>query len=221
MGKVVQQLGTWSCAPPKIDIARLLGVHKYKDMGKVRPVILKAAEKSAHLAEKLSDPCAYFVSPAIEKIDPDGATLADGTELNCRAFNDELVGSQQMLVFVVTLGPELDAAVSAGFADGSDPLGPLFLDTAGWLMIEAVTRAFSRFLKGDYFGTGFKLSTRMAPGYDYRVAGSSERAGWNLLEQEKLFELFSGHDLPIELLESGAMIPRMTRSGVFGVSAIS
>lgn len=207
----------WTCAPPTIDVARLLGVHKYKDMSKVRPVILKAAGRAVELAGEYSAPHAYFRSVPITQIDAEGLSLEDNKRLTCKAFRDKLSGATDLLIFVVTLGPRLDEAVSQGFVDGTDPLGPLFLDTAGWLMIEAVTREFARFLKEDQFGEGFRLSTRMAPGYDYRVAGSSDRVGWSLEDQQTLFSVFTGEELPVELLESGAMIPRMTRSGVFGV----
>jgi len=58
---------------------------------------------------------------------------------------------------------------------------------------------------------------RMAPGYSYRVENQEERVSWDLLEQEKLFGLFGKADLPVELMDSGAMLPRMSRSGIFGV----
>jgi len=128
-----------------------------------------------------------------------------------------MAGSDQLLVFVITLGAELDAAVARGFADGTDPLGPLFLDTAGWLMVEAATRAFSQKQKESFAEFGQKLSARMAPGYDYPLRGTDQRVGWDLYDQVKLFGLFKGEDLPVELLESGGMIPRMSRSGAFGV----
>ena len=207
----------WTTEPPQIDVARLLGVHKYKDMSKVRPVILKAAEKAASLSGDYSQPEAVFTTIGIRDIDEDGVELENGSRLNCRAFSSKLEGCTALLVFVITLGSPLDEAVSAGFADGADPLGPLFLDTGGWLMIEAVTREFSRYLKEERFGGSHSLSIRMAPGYSYRVSSKEERVEWDLLEQQKLFGVFTSADLPVELLESGAMIPRMSRSGIFGV----
>ena len=209
---------TWSCEPPEIDVVKLLGVHKYKDMSKVRPVILKSAHRAIAQSIEFSDPRGYFTTTPIESLDEEGLDLFDGTRLNCTAFRDKLGGYDTLLSFVITLGPKLDEEVSKGFADGSDPLGPLFLDTAGWLMIEASTRSFSTYLKSEHFGGRQDLSTRMAPGYDYPIKGQSDRAPWDLLEQAKLFGTFKNKDIPIELLDSGAMIPRLSRSGIFGVS---
>lgn len=213
----VGEVKHWSCDPPPIDMERLLGVHKYKDMSKVRPVIKKAAEGAVDAASRLSQPEAVFLRVGIKDCEGDGLTLANGVRLECPAFEEKLASSTEILAFVITLGAELDEAVSKGFADGTDPLGPLFLDTGGWLMIEAVTRAFSSYLKEDHFGPDYALSMRMAPGYSYRVENQEERVSWDLLEQEKLFGLFGKADLPVELMDSGAMLPRMSRSGIFGV----
>jgi len=211
------EIGEWRCDPPTLDVRRLLGVHKYKDLTKVRPVILKAAEKAIEIAREVSVPCAVHTTAQIGAIDEDGMLLSGGVRLNCAAFQNKLSMSYQILAFIITLGPELDTTVSDGFADGSDPLGPLFLDTAGWLMIEAVTREFSKQQKRRYLEDGHQLSARMAPGYDYPVLGSTARAGWDLTDQSELFGLFREQDLPVELLESGGMIPRMSRSGIFGI----
>ena len=211
---------TWSCPAPEIDADKLLGVHKYKDRKRVRPVIRQAASNATSLASKLGEPRAYFTVCDVASIGEHGVTLADETKLLSEAFNERLAGSSHLLAFVLSLGPALDAAVTDGFKDGSDPLGPLFLDTAGWLMIEAATRMFSGHLKELYAQTEQRLTLRMAPGYDYPLKGRPDRASWDLTEQQKLFALFDDCDLPVSLLESGAMIPRMTRSGVYGIKPL-
>lgn len=200
---------------------RLLGVHKYKDVTKVRPVIKKAALKAVERTSDFTRVEARFLRVGLSACDALGVSLNDGTRFECAAFEEKLQDCTEILAFIITLGPELDAAVSEGFADGTDPLGPLFLDTGGWLMIEAVTRAFSKYLKDEYFGPAHSLSMRMAPGYSYRVSGQEARVSWDLLDQDKLFSLFGATDLPVELMESGAMLPRMSRSGIFGVRAKS
>ncbi len=211
------QFNVWSCEPPPIDVPRLLSVHKYKDMTAIRPRIKKSARSAAERAREISSPQAVFIKAQIEKIDGQGISLNAGPRLTCEVFEDKLSGCTELLVFVITLGPALDKEVSDGFVDGTDPLAPLFLDTAGWLMIEAVTREFSRDMKERHFEEGNSFSPRLAPGYDYRISGTNRRAMWDLSDQQELFSLFGEATLPVELLESGAMVPRMSRSGVFGI----
>ena len=40
---------------------------------------------------------------------------------------------------------------------------------------------------------------------------------WELKEQENLFNLFENRNIGISLTESFTMMPRMSRSGVFGL----
>ena len=61
----------WGTYPPPIDMERLLGVHKYKDMEKVRPAIRDAAEKAVALAGQYSRPQAAFTTIGISVSDED------------------------------------------------------------------------------------------------------------------------------------------------------
>ena len=91
----------------------------------------------------------------------------------------------------------------------------LLLDTAGWLAIESVTRQFSERLKADCETVGLRLTRRMGPGYTYRVG--REMAPWGLEEQAGLFRVLGEEVSPVTVLESGAMLPKMSRSGLYGL----
>ena len=62
---------------------------------------------------------------------------------------------------------------------------------------------------------GLRPTQRMGPGYSYKVDGGLEM--WSLEDQRQLFEVFEGVDLPVRLLESCAMLPKMSRSGLYGL----
>ena len=66
---------------------------------------------------------------------------------------------------------------------------------------------------------GMKLGKRMAPGYSYKIKKTNSRIIWNLNEQTKLFKMFKDFEISVKLLESSAMIPRMSRSGIFGIKS--
>ncbi len=207
----------WTCAPPPIDAARILRVHKYTDPSKVRPVIRDAAEKAVGEAARLSSPRAHYVLKPIKSLKYDRLTLDGGIAFTCAAFDRHLTGAQHLLAFVMTIGPELDATVMSLVEDVFEPLDALFLETAGWLTIEAATRQLARHLKEEFGAQGWALSLRMGPGYDYRTQNGGGRVRWDLWQQRELFQMFEGTDLPVKLMESCAMLPKMSRSGIFGL----
>ena len=61
------------------------------------------------------------------------------------------------------------------------------------------------------------IENRMAPGYSYPSKILKKRIMWELKEQENLFSLFDNRNISISLTESFTMVPRMSRSGVFGL----
>ena len=46
---------------------------------------------------------------------------------------------------------------------------------------------------------------------------SADDSEWPLEEQKSLFALFEGRAISVQLLDSCAMIPKMSRSGLYGV----
>lgn len=65
------------------------------------------------------------------------------------------------------------------------------------------------------------MTLRMAPGYSYAMKDEEERVEWALTDQQALFVALECEDMPIQLLESSAMLPRMSRSGMFGIRSNS
>ena len=91
----------------------------------------------------------------------------------------------------------------------------LVLETAGWLGIEQATKQLAIHLREIVSVDGHRLSRRMAPGYGYKIGG--KKCEWLLEEQRVLFELFDQEELPVQLLSSCAMVPKMSRSGLYGL----
>ena len=118
-----------------------------------------------------------------------------------------LAGCCEAIAFVLTAGAAIDRE-SAALVAADDIFHALFLETAGWLVIEKATRAFAKHLSEDLGREGLSLTRRTGPGY----------ADWPLTEQRDLFDLFADVDIPVRLLESSAMIPKMSRSGLYGVA---
>ncbi len=210
---------SWSCTPPAVDAVRILRVHGYSDPEKVRPQIREAAAKASGEAARLAAPDARYVSAQILSLERGVLRLSGDCTLECAAFEQHLTGGRHLLAFVMTLGPALDETVMSLVEDVFEPLDALFLETAGWLTIEAATRQFAREIKQRLDPLGWRLSLRMGPGYEYRTQNGAGRVRWDLWQQRELFRMFGEEPLPVLLMESCAMKPKMSRSGVFGLLA--
>jgi hypothetical protein len=180
--------------PVRIDPVKMLRIHGYKNLEKVRPVIRKAADDIAERARGLMVPVAHARRIDVASYDDQSLILADGTQFEDAAFEDVLDGARSVVAVVLTIGKSLDEAVIAAMDKGVfEPLDALFLETAGWLGIEAATKAF--------------------------VGGKA--VNWPLEQQKKLFSLFDAEKLPVTLMESCAMLPKMSRSGIYGLAPVN
>jgi hypothetical protein len=201
--------------PPVVDYKRILRIQGYSDFGRIRPAVVNAAEVAAHTAPPLCAPRVSCRHVAIMRLCGDTLDLAGDARLHCAAFARVLAGCTEALPFVLTLGPQLDARVLA-LTEAGDLLGALLLETAGWLCIEDATRQFTTHVRDAAAKRGERITSRLAPGCSYRIGDST--CLWSLEEQEKLFALFAGARLPVTLMESGAMLPKMSRSGMIGIA---
>ena len=209
---------SWTCPPPRITADRILRVHKYRDVSSIRPIIRKAAEEVTERVLDLALPDARYIHIPIKSLDNRFLKLEHGITFESEAFQRHLTGCDHLLAFVMTIGPALDETVMSLVDDAFEPLEALFLETAGWLTIERATKLFATHLKAEYAALGYKLSLRMGPGYDYPAPIGDGRVTWDLWQQKELFEMFGEKALPVTLSEMCAMSPKMSRSGVFGIT---
>jgi DNA-binding transcriptional regulator PaaX len=204
-------------APPRVAHERILRIHRYSDLTRVRPAIARAAQAMAALAETLSEPRAAYRRVRIETLRDGVLELDGGVRLRCPAFDAHLAGCHEVAPFVLTLGPRLPEKVIE-LAEAGDLLEGLFLETAGWLCIEDATRQLKTHLRSDAARTRARITSRMGPGYSYKVGDVP--CVWALEENAALFRLL-GERLPVTLLASSAMSPKMSRSGMYGIAPLS
>jgi hypothetical protein len=129
-------------------------------------------------------------------------------------FDKHLAGCREAVAFIMTLGARFD--LTQKNLSGSDNLlESVFLETAGWVAIEEATRLFTQYFRKIAFEDGLALTRRLAPGYVFRVG--NRKVDWPLEEQKELFAIFRSINVPVTLMESCAMTPKMSRSGFFGL----
>lgn len=205
-------------SPPKaaIRVGPMLRIHGYSDLERVRPAIRRTAETVAALAESLLAPEVCYRRVPITACNGNALTLESGTVFHSDAFSKFVSGCTEVVVFVLTIGADLDREVQHRLNDDR-LLEALFLETAGWLGIEESTRSFAQHLRRQAQDDGYRITRRMGPGYSYKV--NRNRCDWALEEQQLLFSLFDEARLSVCLLESCAMIPKMSRSGLYGIAS--
>jgi len=196
-----------------INEQSILRLQGYRDLEKIRPVIKRAAVSAARETEALVAAHVYYRILDVRLYQRETLELENAAVFKNEAFVRFLTDVQQVAVFVLTMGPALDDAVVSSMAN-DQLLHALFLETAGWLCIEAATKKLSIHLKEQARGKGLRLSPRLGPGYNYKVEGRS--VSWPLEQQRTLFELFEQDAIDVKILESCAMIPKISRSGLFG-----
>jgi hypothetical protein len=194
----------------------MLRMQGYRNLDRVRPIFKKTAGEMAHVFARTVDAVVRYRQLPSEC--RDGVlTLEGGTVFRCDAFAKYHAASEQAVVFVLTLGKGLDE-VGIDLGERQLFLEQMFLATAGWLGVEAVNGRFATHVKEQVIDQGYRLTRRMAPGYSFKENGRD--CSWRLEDQRPLFALFGDTELPVSLLESCVMLPRMSRSGLYGVTPV-
>jgi hypothetical protein len=184
----------------------LLRINGYSDQQKTPALVGEAAQRMATRAAALCEPAISYRLLAIEDLAENALKLETGAVLESAGFRTEMADCFAVIVTVLTIGARFDEEARA-LAANRNGLDLLFLETAGWLGVEDLTRQFVLRLRDWANGEGHRLTRRFAPGYDT----------WPLTGQRSLVALLDGSPLPVRLLESCAMAPTMSRSAMYGV----
>ena len=198
----------------RFDPMRILRMHGYREFATVRPRVRDAAVAMATLAEQVLQPVAVIRCLRFHHAGTGVLVFESNVLLHCDAFERYLRQCDEVVVFVLSAGVAFDERI-AQFVTDSQPVNALFLNTAGWLGVEMMTRQLADSIKAAARDEGLRVTRRMGPGYSYRVNGVS--CAWDLLQQRELFALLDEPGLTVKLLDSGGMQPQMSRSGLFGL----
>ena len=202
---------------PDLKIDSVLRAQGYRKNHKVRHIIRKASSESIKRLRDSATPQGFFFFEQIKKLNGNELKMNSEVEFDCPVFEDMLSGSTHLISFVLTLGKEVDEKICGYAGDTDEPLANLFLETTARLCLELVMRQARIRLTEFARINEMVLGKRMAPGYSYKEKITNNRIMWDLSEQAKLFKMFRGFEIPVKLMESSTMIPRMSRSGIFGL----
>lgn len=201
----------------QVTAERILRIQGYKSPDSVRVAIRRAAQAMATKALELCDAQVAFKKVYVVSIDNEGISLAGDARLFSPAFAYRLNDCEEVVPFVLSCGLALSHTI-IDLAEAGDLLEAVLLESAGWLCIEDVTRQFKESLKSEAAHRYRRITSRMGPGYTYQVGG--REVSWPLEDHPHLFGLLSGRTLPVTLMPSCAMNPKLSRSGLYGIAPL-
>lgn len=201
-------------APITIDPGRILRIHGYRDASKVRRRVRDIAVAMSRAMNELFAPAVALRRLTFWRAGVGTLKFENDVLLRCLAFEKYLRDCDEAVLFVLSAGAAIDENIARYMKD-SQPVNALFLNTAGWLCVEMMTRQLASAVKLAAQEESIRLTRRMGPGYSYRVDGVS--CSWELEQQRELFALIGEPQLAVTLLDSGGMQPQMSRSGLFGL----
>lgn len=208
----------FSVSKIEVNVEPMLRIQGYTDLSRVRVVVKKTAKKMATLAENCFRPEVCYLRIPIKSCVNGVLTLDTLSEFHCDAFSKFLTGCHEVVVFVLTVGEQFDRELDK-LQHEDKLLEALFFENAGWLGVESATREFAQYLRKQAALQQQKISRRLSPGYSFKL--ESNISEWSLYEQSGLFDLFHRKHIPVHILESGAMLPKMSRSGIYGIRQLA
>ncbi len=200
------RLETLSHLEVAVRIEQILRAH-YPDIAPVAAEVRATAGAMAAHALEIATPMAWLRQVSIRVIDAARVELEGGAIVTSATLANSVREGTAAQLFVVTLGARLDERVSELF-EAMDGLEGLFLDTAGWVVVQSALGAVRRRVGAKARADGYRVARRAGPGY----------LDWPLAEQSAVVRtLAAGEALPIEVLDSGAILPEKTITGLYGL----
>jgi hypothetical protein len=189
----------------RMEVLRYLGYPvDFEPNHRIAEIIDHWVEEARHLAA----PRAIYLVHPVTKLDRRRLCVQTAfgvTEFN-GAIGEFLGNSHSVAVFIATAGPALERRASVLLQNG-DSLGAVILNAVGAERAEAAEAVVIDQLRGEAQGVGLAPTLPYSPGY----------CGMALTEQQKLFSLFDGEYIGVELTSDCLMQPIKSVSGLIGL----
>jgi hypothetical protein len=199
-----------------MNIIKNMDIEIPDDIGRDFLKKLMGGRLNSHLEEMLSEnrmvcikalkPAALYESFSIDKIVDSSVYFESGHIFNGPNISKILKGSEFAVIFMLTLGKEIDDLIKK-VRDGGDTLGTIIMDSVTTDMLGTV---------GDHVGRIIKNNISVPEGYASTCPYSPGQYKWTIEEQKELFEMADGSKIGISLNQSYLMIPFKSVSGVYG-----
>jgi hypothetical protein len=177
----------------------------YNNRG-VPDAVSSAIESQIRSAYKLIKPIYSYTPKLIERILGNKVFLEGSFKLMSRILSDALSGCNLVLVFIVTIGKDLENEASK-LTERGELIKGYILDAIGSLAVESAADKMQENVKRIIEDKGYHVTMRYSPGY----------CDWNIKQQEHIFQALGRESVGVTLNESYMMIPQKSISGILGI----
>jgi hypothetical protein len=191
----------------KITVAQIESLMGYKDGESHEPV----AELTGKLLKEAESVCSikaeYRIFPVGSFIDDDKAITINGFVFGVKKIvYGQIKRAGSVAIFLCTAGSEIGNLSRKAMRDG-DLLTGYIYDVIGSEVVESAVDLMQENLQQEMNSAGKKITNRYSPGY----------CGWDVAEQQKLFQLMAGNSCGVTLNDSSLMNPEKSVSGFIGI----
>jgi len=169
--------------------------------------VLDLFEEAIALGERLMAPRLVYRSAAVTEGSAD-LIAAGGERLRIPQIGRLWGPVDAVGAGICTVGEAIETRVRALFEGREFPLA-VMLDSVGSAAVESLAEYANDLLCQAAIAEGLKVTNRISPGY----------AGWDTVEQERLFRLCPGDPIGVRLNEACFMTPIKSISWLVGVGA--
>jgi hypothetical protein len=174
--------------------------------GRLNPYLEKMLEENRGACIETLRPAALYEFFSIDKIVDSTVYFKSGNIFNGPNISRILKGSEIAVIFMFTLGKEIDDLIKK-VRESGDTLGTIIMDSVTTEMLYVV---------GDHIGRIIKKNISIPGGYASTCPYSPGQYKWTIEEQRELFDMVDGSKIGIALNQSYLMIPFKSVSGVYG-----
>ena len=173
-----------------------------------RPGAVTVAEQALATGLGLVKPVVVSEVLAVDELRHEQLRLVGGGHLAGPLVVEHLRAAQSVAVMVCTIGPDLEAAVSACFSE--DPALAVALDAVGTVSVDLLATAMCQSVDDEAAAEGLRTSVPLSPGL----------VGWPLASgQRQVFALVDGAAAGVSLTSGFLMVPQKSNSLVIGIGA--
>lgn len=126
-------------------------------------------------------------------------------ELTGEVIKKHLAGAEKIAVLAVTIGNQLEQAITGYFEKG-EYTSALLLDAAATAAVEMVADQINELIDQQAARLGYKTTWRFSPGY----------GNWDITAQSAIIKLAGAEQIGITVTETSMMSPRKSVSAVIG-----
>jgi len=169
--------------------------------------IAKSLDESIIKAKALSKPNHIRATKKIAVIGDDFIDVEGSIRLSLGSTAKYIKDASHIVIFVVTIGEEIENAASV-LTKGKEPLEGYLLDRIGSFAVESLTESVEKKIRKDYCALKKSVSMRYSPGY----------CDWPIEEQRILNKIIDFSKIGVSLTESCMMHPKKSISAIVAVA---